>query len=144
MLIDCSGPGHAGLTWLKHAGFQPPVKEAYNPHLRYYTTEFAVDPTIMAKIIPHGFDRSTPYILLNTNKLDRDDKMLAITQIEDSRSEFSGRLVSIEEFSLHHDWVVHVMSGGWGFKGETTTVANLREYASSLRQAHPVPQVSLY
>ena len=64
------------------------MKEAYNPHLRYCTTEFAVDPTILAKVIPHGFDRSTPCILLNATKLDRDDTMLAITQIEDNRNEY--------------------------------------------------------
>ena len=84
---DCSGSSHAGYTWLKRANFSTPVKEVYNPHLRYYTTEFSVDPTIMSKILPHGFDPSVPFIIVNANHLDNEERALAITQIENNRSQ---------------------------------------------------------
>lgn len=84
---DCSGATHAGSTWLKRAGFSLPPTETYNPHMRYGTTEFSVDPAVMNKIIPTGFDSSTSYITVLINKLDRENKMLAINQIEGNRSE---------------------------------------------------------
>lgn len=108
---DCTGPGHAGTTWLKRAGFSVPHKESYNPHLRYYTAEYNIDPMVMAKILPGGFDRSKPYIMLNGNKLDRDGKVLAITQIEDDRSK-SYYPYLLEERTLMFGKFISCLVGG--------------------------------
>jgi hypothetical protein len=77
---------HAGLTWLKRAGYSLPVKESYNPHLRYSTTEFTIDPARMAHIIPRGFDASICYLLYVANRIDKENRLFAMTQIENNRS----------------------------------------------------------
>lgn len=55
--------------------------------MRYYTTEFSVDPTIVSKILPLGFNPSVTFIMVNTNRIDKEKRALAITQIEGNRSQ---------------------------------------------------------
>lgn len=85
-LADCSGLSHSGLTWLKRAGYHPPTKQTYNPHMRYYTVEFTVDPTVMQKLCPTGFDKTTPVLLFTFNFLDKEQRIFGFMQIEHNRS----------------------------------------------------------
>lgn len=61
--------------------------ETYNPHMRYYTVEFEVDPAVMQKICPQGFDDTTTWLLSTYNHIDKEQKMMAICQVEHNRSE---------------------------------------------------------
>lgn len=87
MGIDCSGVTHAGVTWLKRAGYTAPAKQVYNPHMRYYTIEYEVNPEIMRKICPQGFDRDHIFLLFTYNSLDKESRMIGVTQIEHDRRE---------------------------------------------------------
>jgi hypothetical protein len=87
---DCTGPTHAGLKWLKRVGckLQDTIKETYDPKMRYGTTECVVDPEVMVKILPMGYDRSTIFFRLCLPDLRQEDKLLAVVQMEANLSEW--------------------------------------------------------
>lgn len=87
MASDCSGPTQGGLQWLKRAGFSVPKKEVYNPHMRYWTLEYTVDPAIMAKFVVKDFDKTTGWLLFNFPSIKQEQRISMIEQIENNRRE---------------------------------------------------------
>jgi hypothetical protein len=90
MSPDCSGRLHAGVGWLEHAGCgvsASKLQESYNPHTRYTSSEFIVDPAVLAEMVPGGFDRSRTFLLFLLVPVRGENRYFALWQYEGNRRE---------------------------------------------------------
>jgi hypothetical protein len=120
---DCTGTTHAGLGWLKRAGFaleKETVVDSYHPHMRYTSSEFQVSSDALNKILPAGHDRAQPALIFLAPRPGLETRYLCILRSEGDR--------------------ITTLTGGSAWNDKADSVAFLREYTRSLQQAAPVPQ----
>jgi hypothetical protein len=89
LIIDCTGVTHAGLAWLQRAGFaldKDAIRDSYNPHMRYTSSEFQVSPAALDKILPVDHDRSQPALIFLAPAPGVEYRYLCILRSEANRS----------------------------------------------------------
>jgi hypothetical protein len=119
---DCTGVTHAGLGWLKRAGFAldaDAVVESYHPHMRYTSSEFQVSSAALDKILPASHDRAQPALMFCAPG-PGETRYLCLLRSEGER--------------------ITMLTGGSAWDDKADSVEFLRAYTRSLRQRAPVPQ----
>jgi hypothetical protein len=87
---DCSGASHAGVSWLRSAGFigsSADLVERYSPHCRYSNVIFQVDHAVVDKFYPVEHDSSSCVLGYYAAVPGLENRILVAEKIENNKSE---------------------------------------------------------